>query len=182
MLQKSTIAKRYATAILSLSKEFNILDEVNNDFKMLDSLLKQSHDFHNLLSNPIIIGKQKIKIIKKIFDGKINTLVIKLLEVLLRYDRGDLFESIITIFSELYIDEKGILPVKLTVANEMDNNEKELLRKSLEEFTNKKVDFEEIIDDDLIGGFVVDFSAYRLDASVRTALKDYHKVLSKGTF
>lgn len=182
MLQKSTIAKRYATAVLSLSKEFNVLDEVYADFKALKPLLKESPEFNNFLSNPIISGKQKIRVLEKIFNGQVQPMIIKLLEVLLRYDRGDIFENIIDLFFELYIDEKGILPVKLTSAKLMDEKEKALLRKPLEEMTHKKVTFEETVDEALIGGFVADFSVYRLDASIRKALDDYRKVLTKGSF
>ncbi|MDD4848950.1 MAG: ATP synthase F1 subunit delta [Bacteroidales bacterium] len=182
MLQKSTIARRYASAILSLSKEFNVLEAVNADFKTLKPLLNESPEFHNFLSNPVVNAKQKIRVIEKIFGGTVQPLIIKLLDVLLRYDRGDIFEDIIDLFSELYIDEKGILPVKLTSAQPLDEKEKALLRQPLEELSHKTVEFEESIDESLIGGFIADFSVYRLDASISKSLDDFRKVLSKGSF
>lgn len=182
MLHKKTIAKRYASAVLSLSKEFNVLEAVNTDFKTLNSLLHDVPELHNLLKNPIINVNQKIRIIDKILTGNVQPLVIKLLEVLIRYDRGDIFEDIIESFSELYADEVGILPVKLTSAHPMNEKEKKLLRDSLEKKTKKTVEFEETVDENLIGGFVADFSVYRLDASIRKSLNDYRKEISKGSF
>ena len=90
--------------------------------------------------------------------------------------REDLLRRILEDYISLYREQAGIVPVRLVLA-EHD----EVLREKLSAIfaSRDKVEavFEEIIDPDVIGGFRLEYSGLRLDATVRARLDAIAKEL-----
>jgi F-type H+-transporting ATPase subunit delta len=84
--------------------------------------------------------------------------------------------EIITAFIEQYNAIKGIHKVKLTTATAVsDDLKNEIVSKVKKEANLEHVELESKTDDDLIGGFVLEFNNNLVDASVLRDLKDISK-------
>lgn len=182
MLQRDTLVRRYANAVLSIGKEYDALEEINDNFKTILQLLDGNTELSSLFNVPIVDPKQKKHLIKKIFKGKVHPLVLNLMLVLIKYNRGELLEITIHTYFDLYHIDQGILPVKLQSASKLSEEEKNRIKKPLEKFSSRKVKFEELVLPELIGGFIIEFSNYRLDMSIRKELDNYRKTLRQAAF
>lgn len=73
-------------------------------------------------------------------------------------------------YIDLYRDDKNILVGKLTTAVASEKLVKHLEQLASER-TKGSVELEAVVDPKLIGGYIIELSGYRLDASVANQLK-----------
>ena len=78
-------------------------------------------------------------------------------------------------FDELWREENKLLPVTLTSAVELDSQTVEGIGKKIEEQTGQKVELTSNVDDDVLGGIVLQVGNMVLDASVRGRLEKLRK-------
>jgi F-type H+-transporting ATPase subunit delta len=74
----------------------------------------------------------------------------------------------------------NIIPAVVTTAVELANEEKDLFKRSLEKYSEKKVRISFSVNPDLIGGFLVQLKDKMLDASVKQQLNLLRKRLAKA--
>ena len=73
-------------------------------------------------------------------------------------------------FVTQYREQNNLIQAKLSTAAALSPETESKLRKLVESKTNGKVEFTTSVDEDLIGGFVLEYDTYRLDASVKRQL------------
>ena len=75
----------------------------------------------------------------------------------------------------LYRKKKHLTEARLTFARQVNAALVERIRKMLEEKIHAKVEMSVSEDKELLGGFVLEYDTYRLDASVRTQLNELRR-------
>ncbi len=175
------IASRYAKALLSLAEENQIMDEAYASMSVVLDVFKKNRELKVILSSPIIRESKKVNVIEKIFDRKINQLLLKYLLIITRKKRSYLIEPIAVEYIRLYKVKLNIVTVLVTTAHEIDDEIKGKVIDVARKVTDKKIDFENKIDPSIIGGFILKIGDYYYDASVRRSLSNmkrklYHSV------
>ena len=79
----------------------------------------------------------------------------------------------------LYRKQKNLIRGKLTTAARVSAQTEQKMRHLVEKNTQGTVEFETEIDPDIIGGFILEYDTYRMDASVKTKLNSILIQLSK---
>ena len=182
-MSNTRLAHRYAKSIIDLSIERNQFEAVYADMKYLQAVCKASAEFRTLLASPIIKADKKEAIIKAVTAANVSELTNGFTKLLVLKGReGDLFE-ITNSFISQYNEIKGIHTVKLTTAVEIS----EELRQSIQtkaSTTNVSgtVELETLVNEDLIGGFVLEFDNKLIDASILRDLKDVKKQFLKNYY
>ena len=175
-MQNPRLAIRYAKSLLDLAQEQNKLEEVFNDMKMLDNICKTSSEFVNVLKSPIIKEDKKNQIIESVTAGRINVLTASFIKLLGNKNRESNLPEIISAFIEQYNVAKGIHKVKLTTAvalsDEIKNNFIARIKTS-EGIEN--IELESLVNENLVGGFVLEMEGKKADASIRRDLNDVQK-------
>lgn len=175
-MQNPRLAIRYAKSLLDLAQEQNKLEEVFNDMKMLDNICKTSSEFVNVLKSPIIKEDKKNQIIESVTAGRINVLTASFIKLLGNKNRESNLAEIISAFIEQYNVAKGIHKVKLTTAvalsDEIKNNFIARIKTS-EGIEN--IELESLVNENLVGGFVLEMEGKKADASIRRDLNDVQK-------
>lgn len=170
------LALRYAKSLIDLSTEKGQLEAVYEDMKYLQALCKSSREFVALLRSPIIKADKKDAIISAVVKPHIGVLTTSFTELLVRKGREEDMPEIINAFIDQYNTIKGIHKVKLTTAVAVSNELKDsLVSKIKSEAGLDNVELEVLVDDALIGGFVLEFNNNLVDASVLRDLKDIKK-------
>ena len=175
-MQNPRLAVRYAKSLLDLAQEQNLLEPVFEDIKLLDNICRSNKDFANVLKSPIIKEDKKNQIIEAVTAGKINKLTASFIKLLSSKSREANLPEIITAFIEQYNIVKGIHKVKLTTAvplsDEMKNTfiDKIKVAEAIE-----TIDLETLVDENLVGGFVLEMEGRKADASIRRDLIDVQK-------
>ena len=170
-MDQSKINVRYAKAFFSLAKEKGLTAELQKDAGLISSVCTTISDFIVLIDSPIVSTSGKIKAIKSIFEGKVNPLSLNFLVLIVENRREKHIPGIFRNLEELYRKEEGIKTAILTTAKPLDEGIIEQIKKTLEKEFGVKVELSEMIDEELIGGFVLRVDDNQYDASISTQLK-----------
>jgi F-type H+-transporting ATPase subunit delta len=177
------LAARYAKALIQLAVERGELETVFTDMQWLQTVCKSNPDFVNVLRSPIIKGDQKNKIITAVTDGRISVLTAAFNTLLINKTRESDLPEITTAFIQQYKEHKNIHTVKLTTASEVSDEMKNAIVKQIKSTSNmQNIELETSVNEDLIGGFVLQAGDKLLDASVAYDLKQIARQFENNDF
>ena len=171
----SKVAKRYAQALFSVAKDRNVLDLVAADLKDLALCLTASEELALFIRTPIFTKEERTLVIKNVFEGKVQLLVITFLMFLVEKNRLNIIGDVIEMFAKLYRDEKRILDVRLETEREMEPAILEVILKKLSQRLNRKVEATVRIAPELLGGFKLSVQDVVYDASLKTQLQKFQE-------
>ena len=174
------IAVRYATPILELAEEKNILDAVKADMESFKAICKESKDFSLMLKSPIIPHLRKADILKRIFTGKVNELTLGAFDIITRKSREALLEDIAEEFLHLYNIKKGLAEVSVTTSVKLDADMRKAFEKLAKDITGKEPVLNEIVDENIVGGYILKAGDRQIDDSVSGQLKELKLKFSKN--
>jgi F-type H+-transporting ATPase subunit delta len=175
-MQNPRLAIRYAKSLLDLAQEQNKLELVYADMKLLDDICKTHKEFANVLKSPIIKEDKKNKVIESVTAGRINSLTASFIKLLGTKSREANLPEIISAFIEQYNEAKGIHKVKLTTAVEIsDEMKNDFINKIKASEGVKTIELETVVDEDIVGGFILQMEGKLADGSIRRDLNDVQK-------
>jgi len=177
-MNDSKISVRYAKALFELARETDSLPGVEADMRLILEL-GSTPDFRTLIENPVIPPSKKLAIFTAAFGGRLQTLTMALAGQVIKNTREQFLPSIARNFIEMSVREQGITEVTLTTAVKASDE----IRKSISELVartfNTIVSLEEVVDSDLIGGFILRIDDNLIDASVRNRLRKIEKAMTE---
>ena len=170
------LAKRYAQALFDLAIEHKLQEEIEKDMILVKSVLDASRELRKVMANPVLDNYKKINILNQVFGTKVQELSLRFLSLITNKGREGIIIHVCNAFDEIYLDYNNIMPVKLTTATQIDEKIKNEILDKLSKITQKKLQVTEDIDDDLIGGFKLDFEDYQYNNSMKIQLKRLAKI------
>jgi F-type H+-transporting ATPase subunit delta len=176
------ISQRYAKALFELAHEMKILDEVYEDMLLVRSVSVENPQFRRLLASPVIPPGKKSQIIRAIFEKHLEKLSFRFLQLIVKKEREIYLQNIAENFIALVKKFKNILPVKLTTAQPIDDEIRQKILTLLRDATHKKIELEEKVQEDLIGGFVLNMEDSQYDASLRKKINRLKKVFESNLY
>ena len=177
------VAGRYAKSLIDLAVENGVLEGVHNDMLLLQSMCKSSRDFVNLLRSPVIKADKKNKIISTLTDGKVSPLTASFLSLITTKGREDTLPEVVNAFITMYNSLKNISKVKLTTAQPVSDELKQsIIDKMQVSNPSQHIELETAVNENLIGGFVLEYNNNMVDASVLRDLKDIKKQFDQNIY
>lgn len=149
----SSVAKRYAAALMDVARETGSLEPVGKDLHDLQRLLDGSAEFKSFVTHPLISPEQQQACLDQTFGNTAFPLTQNLFKLLIARERLDLLPDVVRIGLELWEVEQGILPVKILSASGLEADQEKALVKKLGQRTGKKIELHASVDESLIGGF-----------------------------
>jgi F-type H+-transporting ATPase subunit delta len=178
----SRIAYRYARSLIELAEEGKKLDPVLKDMEMLQVLLR-NRDLRNLLRSPVIDVDKKSRILDQVLGGRVDTLTMKFVMLLLKKQREPFLKDIIDSFIEQYKEIRNIHELNIRTARELSEAEIEQLLQKLRDlgvFLEGTVEIDQKVDEDLIGGFILEYRDFIYDATVSNQLDTMRRKQFQG--
>lgn len=170
------LATRYAKSLLDLAIEQDQLDAVYNDMKWLHSISKSNRDFVVLLNSPIIKPLIKAKIIRSVTDGRVCKLTTAFIELLVKKAREINLPEIVMAYIDQFNKLRNIHKVKITTADPISNEMLQTIMSNVNATsTGETFEIETLINEELIGGFLLETDGTLVDASILRDLKDVQK-------
>lgn len=161
------LAGRYAKSLIDLSTEQNSLERVYNDMLLLQSICKSNRDFVNLLKSPVIPGDKKISILEATTAGKLSELTVLFNRLLIKKGRESVLPEITDAFIDQYKVQKGIHTIRLTTAVPVSEEVKQAIISKVQSLTPmKSVELQTRVQEDIIGGFLLEVGDTLVDASI----------------
>jgi F-type H+-transporting ATPase subunit delta len=165
------VASRYVKSLLDLSVEQGQLEAVHQDMLLFSKVCKESRDFSMMLRSPVIRHEKKRDILEKIFSGKMNKLTLAIIDIVTRKNREPLLAEIADEFHNAYKIQRGIGTASVTTTVPMDKELRAEIEAIVKNLSDKKtVEIEEKVDQELIGGFILNVGDRQIDASIRSKL------------
>ncbi|MEE9349905.1 MAG: ATP synthase F1 subunit delta [Flavobacteriaceae bacterium] len=159
-------ALRYAKAVLNLAKDANNTAEVNNDMLLINNTIEGSKELHLFLNNPVSKTDAKMNVLTGLFSDKVNKTTNNLLQILVANKRVTLLPFVAKQYIQLFEKMKGVEVAKITTAIPLTDDLKNKVLVKVKELTNKEVSVENIIDESILGGFILQVGDKQFDASI----------------
>jgi F-type H+-transporting ATPase subunit delta len=169
-MSNSTVAKRYALALFQLSKENNLLDQMEEELRVVKQVITNSSDLNAVLKSPKVTIDKKKEIVKDSFS-KINPFVLNTLMILIDRHREEYITEVADHFVGLANEERGIAEALVYSVRPLTDAEKEALSVNFAAKVGKKsLRIENIVDTDLLGGLKLRIGNRIFDGSLRGKL------------
>jgi len=177
------LASRYAKSLIDLALEKGELEKIFEDMQWLQQVTSGSRDFANLLRSPIIKGDRKGKIIDAVIGNKVTNITSLFIRLLIANGRENNLPDIIKSFISQYKEYKNIYPVKLTTATPINENLKKTIIDQIKKTSDmQNIELEAVVNEDLIGGFVLEAGDKLVDASIAYDLKQIARQFENNDF
>src|SRR5579862_3537050 len=176
----AVVSNRYATALTDVvfEQKMNPAQAVQELNSVL-AMLQESADLRKLWENPAIPANQKRALLdalaKRIGLSKATR---NFVAVLIDHRRIQLFAEIVADVQHEIGRRLGFAEAEITSARDLNQDEKVVLERRIENMTGKKVRARYARDQKLIGGAVVRLGSTVYDGSVRGQLEKLKEALS----
>ena len=174
-MKDARAALRYAKAILNLAKDSKLETKVNDDMLLISETISNNDDFEVMLRSPIVKSEDKIKVLKALFDGKVNNVTLGLFHLLEDNKRIAMLEAIAKQYAIIYDFDKHTQEAKVTTAVPLTKEvEKEVLAKIVD-LTGEKANLVNEVNPNILGGFILRVGDVQYDASISNYLSELKK-------
>lgn len=164
------ISVRYARALLKGSTEAKNEDAVYRDMQTLAQSYINVPKLRLTIDNPMLAKESKEQLLLAACGGSPCALTKTFIGLVLKEDRESVLQFMANSYITLYRKQKNVIRGKLTTAAAVSPDTERRMRTMVESKTKGTVEFETEVNPDIIGGFVLEYDTYRMDASVKTKL------------
>jgi len=175
-MNESQISVRYAKALFQSAAEKKQLDAVYKDMELVSDTCKLDN-FQEMLMMPSLKVSQKCKLADAVFKKHLSELSLSLINLVIENKREAHLAGIARNFNTLYRKSKGIRTASLVTAAPIDDTSLKAIRALIKKAYNSDVELSALVDEDVIGGFVLTVEDLQYNASVASSLKKIKKQL-----
>lgn len=180
-MQGSRAAARYAKALLSLAKDKNVTKEVNDDMSLISKTIKDSDDLQAFLKSPVVKNTMKKNALLEIFRS-VNGVTSGLFAILIENNRLDILPLVAKEYNRLYNEMNGVQVAKVTTAIPLTPVLEEKIQKKVKELTGNVAKIENIVDESIIGGFILRVGDIQYNGSISAQLTNLKRELQNNTY
>jgi F-type H+-transporting ATPase subunit delta len=177
-MNDSKIPVRYARALFDSAVEKMQLEQVFQDMLLISEICKVQ-EMREFLRSPIIVPSKKYEIIQKLTGGSVQKLTLSLFSLVIANGREIFIPAIAREFIRATKEHKGITESVLTTAVQTNENIKKQVTELIGGIFNTKVELKEVVDKEIIGGFILKIEDNYIDASIRSKLRKIEKELKE---
>ncbi|MAX70261.1 MAG: ATP synthase F1 subunit delta [Flavobacteriaceae bacterium] len=165
----SRAAIRYAKAVLNLATDQNSADAINSDMKLITNTLAESEDLNQMLQSPVVRSSDKKAVLTSVFKN-INDSTVKLIDTLISNKRLAILGDVATSYTRLYDEMKGTQVATVTTAIPLTADLKTKVLAKVKELTGKEAEVNNVVDESILGGFILRVGDMQYNASVADKL------------
>ena len=165
------ISVRYARALLKGALAEKQEDELYKEMQILYKSYLEVSELRTTIDNPMLAKEKKQKVLEIACDDDITNLTKRFIDLVLKKDREFALQFMAASYITLYRKFKNITRGKLITAADVSLETVEKMKRMVENRTRGTVEFNTEVDKELIGGFVLEYDDYRMNASVKSKLR-----------
>ena len=177
-MPKRVSGQRYAQAIFELALEHGQADEWAGQLQLASQVL-QVEEFRTFLNHAEVPADEKIKSIDAVLPD-IHPLVRNLVNVLVSRGLVNLAPELGEAYTKLLDIHHGRQRVEVVSAVPLDDAELQSITRFVSDLTRKEVVVTTQVDEEIMGGIVIQIGDQLLDGSTRTQLESLRKRVRSG--
>lgn len=171
-------SREYASALYSLAVDEGISKDIFNELNQVSDIYSENPEFVRLLNNPRLSAIERANTVGNVFSGKCNVFLVNFLKIIAEKRRSEIIPKCFEIYKKMYCEDNGILPVTVSSAAPLTEEQRARLIETLSKKTGKEILLSSRIDPSCIGGLSVEYSGKRFDSSVKGRLEGMLRNLS----
>ena len=162
----------YSQALYELSKDYDIISEIEDQAKSILKALETIKEFNDFIKNPLYTQGDHIQIINAVSKKfSFNSTLEKFLKFLVSKRRLFYLDKILKDFVSYCSFKKGEVKAKLISSKELKDDEINEIKKELFNKFGSKINLDCKIDEDLISGLIIQVGSVMIDNSMKNKLK-----------
>ena len=173
------ISVRYARALLKSATDAGIEEAVYTEMQTLAKSYVEVPQLRFTIDNPMLSKDKKEALLTTAVGNKPSALTKTFIQLVLKEDRESVMQFIANSYVTLYRQQKNVIRGRLITAAQVSPATEQKMRQMVESKTNGTVEFETEVNPDIIGGFILEYDSYRMDASVKAKLNSILTQLRK---
>ena len=173
------ISVRYARALLKSAADQKLEEQVYQEMMTIAKSYLEVPQLRHTIDNPMLSKDKKEGLLLAAAGEKPCQLTKNFIQLVLKEDRENVLQFMANSYITLYRKQKNVIRGKLTTAARVSAQTEQKLRQMVESKTNGTVEFETEVNPDIIGGFILEYDTFRMDASVKTKLNNILNTLKK---
>ena len=178
------ISVRYARALLKSATDAKIEADVYKEMQTLAKSYTEVPQLRQTIDNPMLSKDTKQQLLLTAVGEKPCEVGEKpceltkaFISLVLKEDRENVMQFIANSYVTLYRQQKNVIRGRLITAAAVSPATEQKMRQMVESKTNGTVEFETEVNPDIIGGFILEYDTYRMDASVKSKLNSILQTL-----
>ena len=170
-MRETTVAERYAIALLEIGTEAGSLDTMLQELRRVDKLFKDSNELRVVFDHPKFSVEVRKSVLSELLEKALISPTSRNFMFLLT-DRGRtrILSSIVSEFERLIDQKVGRVRAEVTVARSLTPPEQSRLLSSLKRMTGRDVKLEQRVDPSIISGAITRIDGKLYDGSLRAQL------------
>lgn len=173
------ISVRYARALLKCAMELNLEDKVYQEMITLADQYNRVPELRSTIDNPMLEKNKKQALLQAACGKNLSELTARFIQLVLQEGRENVMQMMATSYITLYRKQKNIISGRLITATTVTSEVEQKMKQMVQRKSQGTVEFQTEVDPDIIGGFILEYDSYRMDASVQTKLNNILKELKK---
>ncbi len=176
------VASRYAKALLGLASERGELKAVESDINTLSSLVDSSKEFELLLVSPVVKPDQKKAVLTALLKDKLSEVTFMFIILLVSKGREGAIASIVEEAKSQLRAMNNIQAATVKTASPLDDDSRAKILAQVAKLHNGEVELKEIVDPEILGGFVLRLDDKEIDASIKRQLNTLGRKLTEHDY
>ena len=176
------VARRYARALNEDAAAKNAVKDVDEDIAMIQESLAGSPKLRRFFMDPMISSDKKEGVINALFEKRVHKITLSFLHLLAKKRRESVLADILTAYTDLRNDQKGIVEALVRVALPLNEKEKNKIQAGIEKLTGKQVSLKTEVDASILGGIIIRVGDMVYDGSVHHQLETLKDRLALSAF
>jgi len=173
------ISVRYARALLKSATGAGLEDSVYQEMQTLAKSYIDVPQLRPTVENPMLGKEQKQQLLETASGADVSDLTRTFIALVLNEGRESVMQLMANSYVTLYRKQKNVIRGKLTTATGVMPETEQKMRRMVESKIQGTVEFETEVNPDIIGGLIIEYDTYRMDASVKTKLNSILNSLKK---
>ena len=173
------ISVRYARALIKSAIEQKIQDRVYKEMQTLLQSFIKVPQLRFTIDNPMLDKSTKERLLVTASGTDVSDLTKRFIQLVLSEGRESTIKFMAASFITLYRKKYNITSGTLITAVHVTPDVEKKLKQKVESRTNGHVEFQTVVNPEIIGGYILEYDTYRLDASIQNQLRSILTQLSR---
>jgi F-type H+-transporting ATPase subunit delta len=173
------IARVYAEALFEVAKEKDKLDRIHDELNQFAEAMTENRDLQVFFFSPYFSTAEKRDGIERAVSDA-DPEFVNFLELLAEKHRMPLIFRVQRQFEQRWKQENKKLDVTVTSAVELDQEIVKKIGAEIEKQTDRSVELSSTVDENLLGGIVLQVGNMVLDASIRNRLEKLRRSIARA--
>ncbi|WP_341763648.1 ATP synthase F1 subunit delta [Candidatus Tisiphia endosymbiont of Beris chalybata] len=172
------LVQNYTSALFENALAAALEEKILTQIKRIDVLIQGDQKIKDIMLSPIAKYRDKLTLIELITKHLNTELIVKqFLLILLKHSRLSILPNIVSLYQDLLNKNRNVKIVKITSSKLLQAEEKNWLKKYLEENFHQKVAINFELNPSIIGGIILQYDSLVKDYSIAGFLKKVNNAL-----